>query len=1087
MTDPKRRKFLQISAALGGGLPLVGCGGGSDAVLASADAATPGADATAAPKPPVPTPPPPPPVPAPPPPPPPAPAPTPIPVAAATLGLFAGAMQFSLQAAKSQAKAPYCLGFAFRRGDVPAGSSVAAGTGEMQVISRTTWPDGSLKFAQLAGTADVTANTLLTVRLSRIDAPKATAAALSLADLKKTGITAEVAAGSLGTASFGATDWDTPHTTWASGPVMSSWIFRKPVGSDAHLVAWLEVRLFSTGAVEVLPWIENGYLQVAGPTNKAATYSFKLGGSERFSATIDLPHHCRTPLVSGTTLSHWLGDAPAVTPRHDLAYLQATEQVPTYSARVSPSAGVVQRLVTSYTPLAQANYSYDGDYMPATGYQEPIGLLPQHDALYLTSESPSTYAAVVVNGYAAGRYPLYYRDEKTQRPLRFSQYPNLVLHSDSRVSDVGASTRNQYTPKPGGTGSPRWDCAHSPSVGYMAYLLTGRFFFMEQVQFAATLDYLTKTDSDIMRRGAQNLVQACFGGWQTRACAWQWRTLVQALAVTPDADTALRQEFVNSVQANIEHFHATYVAQPNNPFGWVQPGEGYENNMQFGAPWQQDFVTAAFGFSLALGLPVSSDAATKHDAFFRWKARSAVMRLGPATDFWYINGAQYTMTITPVGSPDFLGGKGPWLANDAAVYAATFATKPAWFGNTEGTLAGEIMPGDRAAWANLTTALAYAVRHGAPGAVAAYQRVISATNYPALRDAFHNAPVWSVAPARITPAWLAGKPVGEWIEIAGTSGAGGAAVDAYSGIAINELTSEVLIAAAGGHGDSSDNRVVSLSLASDAPSWKQRLAPSKTVQENVAYYSDGLPASRHLYSSLHFVPQLNRLMLFGAYATYGSAWAFPTVDGFNLDTNKWDPAGTWGDMPSGCYGAARIRATGEIVSTWLRKWSPVDRKWAEAVTASSGDSSRWPMAFDSRRSQLFCLQWGDGQSFDPQRLVASRVQWADGRQVSVSFNPSSALTQWLNEKPMYAAMDYDADNDRFLFYAGMGDAAGRVYVIQPNDGNVWDMSLLNAAGSAKIPATGSGGLQNRLRYVPALRGFVLLPRGSSNLFFLRTA
>ncbi len=1073
MTDPQRRKLLQWSAALGGGLPLAGFGEGGRALRDAA--AVPHAQAAAAPKPPtVPT------VPT---------VPAPTPLDGPALSFFTGAMQFSLLASKTQAKAPFCLGYAFRRGDIPAGSAVGSSLSDFQVISRTTWPDGSLKFAQLAGMVDVTANTVLTVRLHRIDAPKAVAAPLGLAELKKTGVTAEIAAGSLGTASFGTTDWDAPHTTWASGPRMSSWVFRKPVGSDAHLVAWLEVRLFSNGAVEVLPWIENGYLLAAGPTNKSATYSFKLGGVERCSVAIDLPHHCRVPLINGTALSYWLGDEPGVTPRHDLAYLQATEVVPTYSARVAATATVAQKLVTSYAPLDKANFDYFGDAMPGPGYQSPIGLLPQHDVLYLTCDHPNTYAAVVRNGFAAGRYPLFYRDEKTQRPIRFSQYPHLVLNHDSRVSDIGGSTKSQYTPKPSGTQSPGWNCAHSPSVGYMAYVLTGRFFFMEQVQFAATLNYLTKADEFIMRRGALGLVQACFGGWQTRACAWQWRALTQALNVTPDSDTALRQEFIDSVQANIEHFHATYVAQPNNPFGWVQPGEGYTNNMQFGASWQQDFVTAAFGYSLAMGLPVSADVAAKHDAFFRWKARSAVMRLGPASGFWYVNAAQYTVSITPVGVPDFQGGKGPWYPNDAAVYAATYASKPSWFGTVEGKLAGEIMPGDRAAWANLTTALAYALRHGVDGAVAAYQRLVTASNYPALRDAFHKAPVWSVAPARITPAWLAGKPLGQWFEIPNTAGAGGAAINAYSGMAINDLTSEVLIAAAGGHTDSSDNRVVSLSLAADAPSWTLRLAPSKTVEQNVAHYPDGTPSSRHLYSSLHFVPQVNRLMLFGSSGNFGAAYAFPTVDGFNLDTNQWDVAGTWADMPVGHYGAAQIRATGEVVSTWLKKWSPVDGKWTELVSKSSGDSQRWPMAFDPRRNQLFCLQWGHGQGFDPQKnMVASRVTLATGQQTSVSFNASAALTQWLADKPMYAAMDYDPDNDRFLFYAGQTSAAGRVYVIQPNDGHVWDMSLLDGGSVKPGPSPDNlSGMQNRMRYVPALRGFVLLARASAHALFLRTA
>ena len=139
------------------------------------------------------------------------------------------------------------------------------------------------------------------------------------------------------------------------------------------------------------------------------------------------------------------------------------------------------------------------------------------------------------------------------------------------------------------------------------------------------------------------------------------------------------------------------------------------------------------------------------------------------------------------------------------------------------------------------------------------------------------------------------------------------------------------IAAAGGHNDSYDNRVVSLNLASDTPSWTVRLAASKSFAQNVAYYADGMPSSRHVYSSLHFVPQVNRLMLFGTRAAYGAAWDFPKVDAFNLDTNKWDAAGTFADMPAGYYGAAQIRATGEIVSTGFKKWSPADKKWTDVA------------------------------------------------------------------------------------------------------------------------------------------------------------
>jgi hypothetical protein len=573
---------------------------------------------------------------------------------------------------------------------------------------------------------------------------------------------------------------------------------------------------------------------------------------------------------------------------------------------------------------------------------------------------------------------------------------------------------------------------------------------------------------------------------------------VQALCVTPDADLALRSEFIASVEANIDHFYSRYVAQPNNPFGWIKPGEAYDGSLRFGAPWQQDFVTAAFGFAVSLGLPISATAGANLGAFFQWKARSAIRRLGPQGAFWYINADIYTMAISPQAWPDYDTGTGPWYASDAEVYSASYAAPPPWMGATEGILAGEIMPGERAMWGNLMPAISYAVRHGVPGAQAAYERLIGSNNWPALRDAFNNNPVWAVKPAGFvpsppvvlppvgTPAWLSGHAVGEWIEISGTSGAGGAAVAAFSGFAYNHQTNEILIAAAGGHHDSGDNRVVSLSLMTDAPAWQLRSATSTFVQEDVPYYPDGRPTSRHLYSTLHYVPQVNRLMLFGVRYAYGNAYTFSNIDGFNLDTNTWDPAGTWGNVPTAHFGAVSVRATGDVYSCLLGRWSPVTKSWTQPI-ARTNDLVRWPIAHDSLRNQLFTLNWADGEGYSQPAVFATRVPLDSGTQVSLTFKPGDALNSFIAEAPTYAAMDYDPDNDRFLFYSGQGAAAGRVYVVKPDSSNVWDMSILAVNGALRPPATPESGIHNRFRYVPTLKGFVLMPSGTSNLFFMRTA
>jgi hypothetical protein len=808
-------------------------------------------------------------------------------------------------------------------------------------------------------------------------------------------------------------------------------------------------------------------------------------------------------LINGSALSYWLAVDRSVTPSHNKQYLQASELVPAYQARVDAGAAIVKALVATYQPLQAGNFNYDQDSMASSGYQDPIGLLPQHDVLYLVSDAPEAYGAVVRNGFSAGRWGIHYRDETTNRPLRFSSYPNLNIRDSQGFKDTGGSTRGQYTPVATGGNPQGWDVAHSPAVGYLAYLVTGRWYFMEEVQFATTTNYLGNGDNNVLRTGSKGLVQPCYGAWQTRSCAWDWRARVQALCVTPDDDTALRAEFIASVEANIEHFHGRYIAQPNNPFGWVKSAESYDGTLRQGAPWQQDFVTAAFGYSVSLGLPISSTATSKLSEFFQWKARSAVMRLGPKSAFWYVNAVPYNMPITPSSRPDYDNGTGPWYQSDAEVYAATYAVVPAWLGAMEGTLAGEFMPGERALWGNIVPAIAYAVRHGVPGALDAYNRMVGASNWAALRDAFNEHPVWAVQPARMVsvpmpvpatpatttgmPAWMAGAAVNQWIEIPGTGGAGGSAVFAYSGFAYNDLTNEILIAAAGGHSDSSDNRVVSLRLNVDAPVWTQRMASSTITPYDVPYYPDGKPISRHLYSSLHYVPQVNRVMLFGVTGATGNAYSFDTVDGFNLDTNTWDPAGTWASTPFGERGSVVVRATGEVWTNNLSRWSPVTRAWTKPITTRTNDQIRWPIAHDSRRNQLFTLNWADGMGYSNQAMYATVVPCNGSVQTSIAFKPSGAVDSFIADKPTYSAMDYDPDNDRFLFYCGQGAGAGRVYVVTPNAGTTWDMSLLPISGSKLPPPTPDAGLQNRFRYVPALRGFVLMPTGTSNLFFIRTA
>jgi hypothetical protein len=647
---------------------------------------------------------------------------------------------FKLTSAVGGTSLPFTIGHAFRKGDIPGGANVVGTIPDIQLIGKNWWPDGSLKFAVISGRATLAKGVAQTISLSA--GTPAAGANLTTAQLKATGVTASVDAGAFGQASWSGADWDTPFMAWIGGPVMSSWIYRKQIGSDAHLVAWLEVRLYAGGAVEILPWVENGYLRVAGPTSKNAVYSFSMGGTQRFSASIDLPSHCRTVLISGSALSYWFSIDPVITPMHDTAYLQNTRLVPAYRAALSSNAPILSGLAQAYTPLQQGNYP---GTMGTTGYHGSIGLLPEWDVVYLTSQDARAYAGVITNAYSAGRYGIHFRDETTNRPPRFSSYPNLVIPGDrSNIKDTGSSSIGAYTPTATGTWAQVWASTHHPSVGFTAYLITGRFYFMEEVQFAATLHFLKNTD--VNRGYAKGILLTEVGANTTRGAAWSTRTLAQAACITPDNDTPLRTEFLTSLEENINSYHE-YVTLPNgNQFGFVKPYLDYTgsgDNKYMASAWQQDFFTAAYGYALDMEPAISATGKTKLRDFFAWKARSIIGRLGGTapTDFLYRDAAQYTIAISPSDTPDFTSG--PWYADWGKIYAATIgAANP----GVAGELRGGNLPDPTSYWANLQPAIAYAVEHNVPGAQEAYNRMVGAPNWNVLVVGWNDAPGWSVKP-----------------------------------------------------------------------------------------------------------------------------------------------------------------------------------------------------------------------------------------------------------------------------------------------------------------------------------------------------
>lgn len=658
---------------------------------------------------------------------------------------------------------PWCAAHAFKPGDVP----VEALEG-LQCTVKSRWPDGSAKIAILAGTVTA-AGTSTSVSL-RPGQPLNTAW-LTLAQLVATGITAAVTTDAYGSATWSNADFATPFMTWAEGPAMSSWIFRKVIGTDDHLVAWLEVRLFDvagTKHVEVLPWVENGYLLKASPGGRDGTYTFTLGGTNRFGPTaLTVNHHTRGVLVSGSALSHWLGSDMTVTPKHNSSYLASTGLVQAYEPSLAGNwptleGGAtkgVSSVFSPFTPFTTSNTIHSTS-MGQPGGHDSIGVQPAWEAIALLDNSKLGFEQMIRESYRFGNMQIHYRDENTNRPIRFSQHANTAIfynYSPDRQNfpyiEGGGTV---YPPNPAtglGGQDARFKPSHQPAAPLLAYITTGRFYFMEECQHIAGINFLLTA---LQRNGSDGLLNPNATAYvEIRHVAWAMRNYAIAACVTPD-DDALKPDLDNCIQKNIEHYHSTYVAGPGNPYGLIERnGSGFGGDQA----WQYDFWTAAWARAIAFRVGKTVALRQKARQFFDWVSKSIVGRLGPAgssTDFPYRHATCALITNEPYlypGSqalaypgfaspayPDYSTGAGPWWASWGAYYNAWIVAKHGWSGgNTDGALqdySGSPLNDNNGWWAMVNVAATACASLGAPGAAAGLARITGASNWSSFLGGF---------------------------------------------------------------------------------------------------------------------------------------------------------------------------------------------------------------------------------------------------------------------------------------------------------------------------------------------------------------
>lgn len=619
-------------------------------------------------------------------------------------------VSFQLSSPLGGANLPVMLGFGFRKGDFPSGTSLTTDASDMQVVIKRRWNDNSVKHAIVSGLATLNAGEPKTVTI--VQGTGSTAAALTSANIQAAAPSASVQCAGIGTVQLSSL-LGSPVRTWVSGPEMVECHYRASVGSDATLEVWFHVRLWKNGRMWIRAICENGRINVT-TDDKSYVPTVAIGGTTIYNNGGSTLAHYRNTRWSG---DGWIGGDPQVTPKHNAAYAISTKLVPNYWKR-NPSSSYLNTLAQSYTPMSRVAHT---ERMGDAGYQAPIGLLPIWDALYSASSDGRAWNAMLANSSGLNSYGIVWRDANTRQAPRPSDWPTFI---------IGGGTFNI------GRGPLNWEMNHAPSGGYAAYLFSGDYWHYETMMLHAAVVYLCRTSG----QGVNRLLTA-----ETRGVAWNLRTIGQACALAPSEDASLLTDYQTLLATQYTHWQNIKNTAGVNQLGSLhQYVMGLWSGVGSIPPWMTEFWIATNGhLSDIEPLASMNTLIDVRDWMYRW----VVNRLGPsgANNYCFTQAGQYSITIAASNNTDAT----TWFDSWGDVYAATFGAPSSSCANIlQGSSGSDPASAPfQGYWGVLLTAISYAVDHNAAGALESWSRLSGASNWSTLENSgFDNTPMWGIVP-----------------------------------------------------------------------------------------------------------------------------------------------------------------------------------------------------------------------------------------------------------------------------------------------------------------------------------------------------
>jgi hypothetical protein len=469
------------------------------------------------------------------------------------------------------------FGLAVPRGVVPAGSGIRVGALRTQTDVKTTWDDGSVRFA------------VVTTSASRPQDSPITVGALDTGNLTplRPDTAVEFAINGI---RWVARMPVALSDAWLSGPLVSEGraIVAPLQGAIAHplLRVIFDVRSYQGGGHRIDVTVEN-CLDVAAADAVIYDVAVRVGGRTLFEkASVVHTYLARWRRVLAVDL-----EQGAVVP--DFSVFVAAQAIPPYLTTLDAPA--------RSTAGRQFDLLKTGDLMVpmnAHGGRPEIAPYPDWTAQYLTYRRADQRDYVLKHGEAASSWGIHMKEPDGIRLISIDDHPRYWLdyraEGDGRPQSVVATGGLRGMAEPG-------DLAHQPSLAFVPYLITGDRFYLDEMKYWANYCLIGSQPDDYARNGSQGLLISN----EVRGIGWALRNLADTAAYLPDRDP-YRSYFGEKLRNNLEwleQYASTTDTPLNTLFGghrrWAE--DGARPPYVFIALWEHIYVAWAVDRALQLG------------------------------------------------------------------------------------------------------------------------------------------------------------------------------------------------------------------------------------------------------------------------------------------------------------------------------------------------------------------------------------------------------------------------------------------------------------------------------------------------------